>query len=217
MCEFLNSNLFQTIVLIVTAVITVWIFFYRKHKEKCNAVTVLMLQIKEIEHNIEYLLSEWGTNTTINETNMHYSTIVYEENQWTKYSHLIVGEVSQLAFEQIDNFFKVACRVREQQIYIKQKIHQAIDFKAMHYYNATYGKLNESQTLEDNQKRVEQVQQLYGNIKVLHYIQTEFALGLKKNLKQYHKLTDGMAYAELQKIKRPFIYTLLKPHLRKHY
>lgn len=217
MCTFLNSNFLQTTVLTVTGLITVWIFFYRKHKEKCNAVTILMLQIKEIEHNIEYLLSEWGTNTTINESNMHYSTIVYEENQWTKYSHLIVGEVSQLAFEQIDNFFKVANRVREQQIYIKQKIHQAIDFKAMHYYNATYGKLNESQTLEDNQKRVEQVQQLYGNIKVLHYIQTEFAFGLEKNLKQYHKLTDGIAYAELQKIKRPFICSLLKPNLRKHY
>lgn len=217
MCEFLNSNLFQTIVLIVTAVITVWIFFYRKHKEKCNAVTVLMLQIKEIEHNIEYLLSEWGTNTTINETNMHYSTIVYEENQWTKYSHLIVGEVSQLAFEQIDNFFKVACRVREQQIFIKQKIHQAIDFKAMHYYNATYGKLNECQIIEDNQNKVQQVQQLYGNIKVLPYIQVELALGLEKTLKQYHKLTDGMAYAELQKIKRPFICSLLKPNMRRFY
>ncbi len=33
------------------------------------------------------------------------------------------------------------------------------------------------------------------------YIQKELALGLEKTLKQYHKLTDGIAYTELVKLK----------------
>lgn len=33
------------------------------------------------------------------------------------------------------------------------------------------------------------------------YIQKELAIGLEKTLKQYHKLTDGIAYIELAKLK----------------
>ena len=58
---------------------------------------------------------------------MHYSTIIFEENQWNKYAHSIVGHISQEAFEKIDTFFKVAQRIREQQIYIKQKIQLSMD------------------------------------------------------------------------------------------
>lgn len=32
------------------------------------------------------------------------------------------------------------------------------------------------------------------------YIQEELAIGLEKTLKQYHKLTDGIAYVELSKL-----------------
>ena len=33
------------------------------------------------------------------------------------------------------------------------------------------------------------------------YIPKELALGLEKTLKQYHKLTDGIAYTELMRLK----------------
>ena len=33
------------------------------------------------------------------------------------------------------------------------------------------------------------------------YIQKELALGLEKTLKQYHKITDGIAYTELMRLK----------------
>ena len=56
--SFWNSNLFQTLVLIVTAGITLWIYFARRKANVRNAVTILMLQIRDIEKHIEYLLSE---------------------------------------------------------------------------------------------------------------------------------------------------------------
>ena len=56
--DFLNSNLFQTLVLIVTVVVTILIFRANKREKRKNAVTILMLQIREIEKNIEFLLSE---------------------------------------------------------------------------------------------------------------------------------------------------------------
>ena len=106
-CDFLDSNFFQTCILILTAGITWWIYRSRKKKELQNAVTILLLQIEDIEKNIEFLGSEGLVGGVIQEKAVHYSAVIYDENNWTKYSHLIVGRISQLAFENIDKFFKV--------------------------------------------------------------------------------------------------------------
>ena len=140
--SFWDSNLFQTIVLIVTIGTTVgialWQFHVHKQTELRNAVSILILQIKDIEKNIEYIFSEGLINGFIQEVPMHYSTIIFEENQWNKYAQSIVGHISQEAFEKIDTFFKVAQRIREQQIYIKQKIQLSMDNRVFYYYNTIY-------------------------------------------------------------------------------
>lgn len=132
---FWNSTFFQTCVLIVTVGVTIGIYFAQKKRELRNAVTILTLQIRDIETNIEYLLAEGLVDGHIQEKPLHYSTVIFEENNWNKSAHLIVGRISQLAFENIDNFFKVANRIREQQILIKNKLQQSMDYKGMYYYN----------------------------------------------------------------------------------
>ena len=143
--SFWESNLFQTLVLIVTIGATIgialWQFYAHKRKELRNAVSILLLQINDIEKNIEYILSEGLINGCIQEVPIHYSTIIFEENQWNKYAHSVVGHISQEAFEKIDTFFKVAQRIREQQIYIKQKIQLSTENKAYYYYRAVYNQL----------------------------------------------------------------------------
>ena len=77
--SFWDSNLFQTIVLIVTIGATVgialWQFHAHKQKELRNAVSILILQIKDIEKNIEYIFSEGLINGFIQEVPMHLSLI----------------------------------------------------------------------------------------------------------------------------------------------
>ena len=213
--SFWDSNLFQTLVLIVTAGITLWIYFARRKANVRNAVTILMLQIRDIEKNIEYLLSEGIVDGKIQEKPLHYSAIIYEDNNWTKYSHLVVGRISQLAFENIDMFFKVAQQIREQQILIKNKLQQSMEYKGMHYYQGTYqcinSLVNRYRSGQDTQKlkleceeEIDFVNSLYSSagINVPPYVQLELTFGLEKTLRKYHKLTDGTAYAELEKLKK---------------
>ena len=213
--SFWDSNLFQTLVLIVTAGITLWIYFARRKANVRNAVTILMLQIRDIEKNIEYLLSEGIVDGKIQEKPLHYSAIIYEDNNWTKYSHLVVGRISQLAFENIDMFFKVAQQIREQQILIKNKLQQSMEYKGMHYYQGTYQRINSLvdryKSGQDTQKlkleckeEIDFVNSLYSSagINVPPYVQLELTFGLEKTLRKYHKLTDGTAYAELEKLKK---------------
>ena len=200
--SFWDSNLFQTIVLIVTIGATVgialWQFHAYKQKELRNAVSILILQIKDIEKNIEYIFSEGLINGFIQEVPMHYSTIIFEENQWNKYAHSVVGHISQEAFEKIDTFFKVAQRIREQQIYIKQKIQLSTENKAFYYYSAIYNQIviNDQPT-----QSIQSIVDRFNEAIIPSYIQKELALGLQKTLKQYHKITDGIAYTELMRLK----------------
>lgn len=213
---FWNSTLFQTCVLIATAGITIWIYLAQKKRELRNAVTILTLQIRDIENNIEYLLAEGLVDGRIQEKPLHYSTVIFEENNWNKSAHLIVGRISQLAFENIDNFFKVANRIREQQLFIKNKIQQSMDYKGMYYYNGIYTRVNsildkaseQGADIQSQKARCQAeisfVHDLYGDslTNVPSFVQLELVFGLEKTLKQYHKLTDGTAYAELEKLKK---------------
>ena len=201
--SFWESNLFQTLVLIVTIGATIgialWQFYAHNRQELRNAVSILLLQINDIEKNIEYILSEGLINGCIQEVPIHYSTIIFEENQWNKYAHSVVGHISQEAFEKIDTFFKVAQRIREQQIYIKQKIQLSTENKAYYYYSAVYNQIViTGQPLQNIQSIVDR----FNESIVPSYIQKELALGLEKTLKQYHKLSDGIAYTELVKLKQ---------------
>lgn len=199
--SFWNSNLFQTLVLIATIGTTLgvalWQFRAHKRKELRNAVSILMLQIKDIEQNIEYIFTEGLIDGFIQEVPMHYSTIIFEENQWNKYAHSVVGYISQEAFEKIDVFFKVAQRIREQQIYIKQKIQSSMENKVFYYYNAVY---NQAVIADPPVREIQSIVDKFNVAIVPSYIQKELALGLGKTLKQYHNLTDGIAYVELKKL-----------------
>lgn len=210
-CDFLDSNFFQTCILILTAGITWWIYRSRKKKELQNAVTILLLQIEDIEKNIEFLDSEGLVGGVIQEKAVHYSAVIYDENNWTKYSHLIVGRISQLAFENIDKFFKVAQRIREQQLMIKDRLQQSMAYKGMYYYNGIYTRVNSMldkqesdirQNKELCQAEINFIKSLYSDsiTDVPSFIQLELVFGLEKCLKQYSKLTDGVAYAELRKL-----------------
>ena len=139
-----------------------------------------------------------------------------EENNWHKYAHLMVGKIPQLSFENIDTFFKVAQKIREQQIFIKNKLQQAMDYKGMYYYNGIYSRANNlldraaaengdlAKTKDICHQEITFIKSLYSDsvTNIPSFIQTELVIGLEKTLKQYNKLTDGTAYAELEKLKK---------------
>ena len=81
----------------------------------------------------------------------------------------------------------------------KQKIQLSTENKAYYYYSAVYNQIViTGQPLQNIQSIVDR----FNESIVPSYIQKELALGLEKTLKQYHKLSDGIAYTELVKLKQ---------------
>ena len=214
MLEFLDSNLFQNLILVLTILVTICIYYGRKRQNLSNAVAILSLQIRDIEDNIESLIAEGLIGEQLQERALHYSTIIYEENYWLKYNHLIAGRVDAQTYGVLDNFYNIAFKIREQQLMIKNKLLQSMDYKGMYYYNGIFSRVNgildkqqngaDSEKLLDNCKaEVSLIQSLYNHdiTNPPAFIQVELVRGLSKKLEQYHKITDGVAFSKLLKLK----------------
>lgn len=213
MTNLLSSNLFQNVILVVTVVVTICIYYGRKRQNLRNAVSILTLQIRDIEENIECLIAEGVIGDQLQERVLHYSTIIYEENYWLKYNHLIAGRVDAQTYGVLDNFYKIAFKIREQQMMIKNKLLQSMDYKGMYYYNGIYSRVNgilDKTDGVDNDKfldvckaEVSLIQNLYNHdiTNPPAFIQVELVRGLSKKLEQYHKIIDGVAFSRLLQLK----------------
>ena len=58
MVEFFDSNLFQNLILVLTVLVTIYIYYGWNRQNLSNAVAILSLQIRDIEDNIESLIAE---------------------------------------------------------------------------------------------------------------------------------------------------------------
>ena len=89
-----------------------------------------------------------------------------------------------------------------------------MDYKGMYYYNGIFSRVNgildkqqngaDSEKLLDNCKaEVSLIQSLYNHdiTNPPAFIQVELVRGLSKKLEQYHKITDGVAFSKLLKLK----------------
>ena len=218
MTDFLNSNFLQTLILCITVIVTLWIYFANRKQNIKTARNILSLQIKDIEANIEFLIAEGVINGILQEKPLHYSTIIYDDNYWVKYNHLIAGRVDSLTYEAIDNFYKIASKIKEQQLLIKNKLSQSMEYRTMYYYNGIFSRVNgildkpnsdmtAEQIVQNCRNEISTISSLYsdgqwGNLlNQPAYVQIEFVCGLTKMLDRYQKLTDGVAYRKLLKIK----------------
>ena len=213
MVEFLDSNLFQNLLLELTVLVTILIYNGRKRQNLSNAVSILSLQIRDIEENIEDLIAEGVIGDLLQERALHYSTIIYEENYWLKYNHLIAGRVDAQTYGVLDNFYKIAFKIREQQLMIKNKLLQSMDYKGMYYYNGIFSRVNgildkpdgagNDKLLDICKAEVSLIQNLYSHdiTNPPAFIQVELVRGLSKKLEQYNKITDGVAFSKLLQLK----------------
>ena len=213
MVEFLDSNLFQNLLLALTVLVTILIYNGRKRQNLSNAVSILSLQIRDVEENIEDLIAEGVIGDLLQERALHYSTIIYEENYWLKYNHLIAGRVDAQTYGVLDNFYKIAFKIREQQLMIKNKLLQSMDYKGMYYYNGIFSRVNgildkpdgagNDKLLDICKAEVSLIQNLYSHdiTNPPAFIQVELVRGLSKKLEQYNKITDGVAFSKLLQLK----------------
>lgn len=192
--NFFDSNFCQTIVLVLTIIGTFAIYFIKEWRSLKAATTILVLQIKNIERNIEYLKAHGIIGTAISETPLHYSVPIFEDNAWDKYKHLFAAKLSSSDFATIEQFYETAQAIKTTQTLIKKKIEESLAAKSANYYNAKYGRIiaftffNEvdSSKLFNDLQRFEQI---YNTVNIQTYMPIEFYNGLSQGLNSYVRLS----------------------------
>ena len=94
--DFFNSNLFQSLVILVTATFIFAVYFISKKNEKREAAIILLDEIRSAEKAID----EIRRNRIISELN-----VIMPANSWVKYKHLFAKELSQDEFALITQFY----------------------------------------------------------------------------------------------------------------
>lgn len=182
MIEFLNSNFFQTIILVITILVTLFIY---------------------------HLKAEGISGEAINEQQLHYSIPILKKMH--AISLCFTFDASRLSpsdFAKIEQFYEVAQAVRIQQLQIKQKIQENIFAKTDHYYQQQFDRLNacvidgrsDRETL--CQTDMNYALTLYNSpmFNVMTFIHKELGSGLIKALNRYQQLTDTTVFERLSKI-----------------
>lgn len=197
---FINSTFFQTIILVATLLLTYWLYKRKVNDTLKSATTILILQIKSIECNIEYLKSQGITGTAINEQTLHYSVTIFEDNAWEKYKHLLVSQLNNFDYAAIEHFYEVAQTIKIQQTLIKKNINENLHSKANLYYAGEYGRINMS-IFNKNDKEEEtlmcdlnKLRSLYNSINVQTHIPIEFYNGLSRGINSYNRLTGTTTF-----------------------
>lgn len=199
---FMNSTFFQTIVLAATLWLTYWLYRQKVNNSIKSATIILILQIKSIERNIEYLKSQGITGTAINEQSMHYSVPIFEDNAWEKYKHLLVSKLSNFDYATIEHFYEVAQTIKSQQVLIKEYINENLHYKAISYYNGEYGRINMSIFNQNDTENtlmydLNKLRSLYNSINIQTHIPVEFYNGLSRGLNSYNRLTGTTTFDKI--------------------
>ncbi len=200
---FFNSTFFQTCILIGTLFLT-WYLYNKKVRESLkSATTILVLQIKNIERNIEYLKANAIIGTAINETTLHYSIPIFEDNAWEKYKHLYATKLSSSDFSAIEKFYETALAIKTTQIFIKRKIEESFYAKTNCYYNMEYTRLNMSIMFNEVDKArlfndIDRIRSIYSAVNIQTYMPAEFFNGLSQGLNSYFRLSGTTTMGNLR-------------------
>lgn len=118
--RFLDSNLFQTIILLLTGLIGIYVYFLGKRVEKKNAAQIILMELRNAEKTIQ----------NIKAANVIAATeSIMATNSWSKYNHLFVDVLDQDELDLINRFYSQAEFAEEQRKRILNVIPLAIEEK----------------------------------------------------------------------------------------
>lgn len=120
--DFLDSNFFQTIVLIVTVGATFVLYRIQKWTERKEAAQIIVMQIDSINKKTEFLLRILGTDvvSSFNSEAFWKTENVIDDSEWEKYRHLFVKKLNYNEIIALNNFYDYTVSIKNQQSEIKK-------------------------------------------------------------------------------------------------
>ncbi len=119
-CSFLDSNFFQTFILVITALLTWCIFNKQNLQRKKDAATIIYLQINDIKDKIKLAYECVGESPKFSITNVLKINTVISNNSWEKYRQLLIDVLENNDIKVLNEYYDLATTI-DMQISILRK------------------------------------------------------------------------------------------------
>lgn len=197
----------NNIILILTLLLTFFIWLNDKRNKEKSYAQIILLQIKNIESIVQEIKIDGLTNGILSESLFLELPILFEKDYWEEYSHFLIKDLGKDNYEKINNFYQCCSKIKNYQIEVKNKLREALYWRGYHFYNAKYqNDFNVFSTDENIKKNELRLNILEKTAISQTYIPNEFPRQLTNLLVEYSPITDTTAYTKLQKISNRFTF-----------
>lgn len=201
--EFLKSSSFGNIVLVLTIIVTLFIWHNDKRQKIKNYAQLLLLQIRNIENGITEIKTNGLDREFLNESTFLSIPILFDKNYWEEYSHLLLNKLGVTDYEVISNFYEKSSRIKENQIEIKNKMKEFLYWRGYHIYNSKYSiGLNPNVDLMKINQVIDEIKARETVLGFSMYIPGEYPKQILKLLETYKPLRGTVAYSKLEELSK---------------
>ncbi len=121
--DYLGKDYSQTIILIVTVIATVLIYFFQKWAERRNAARSIIIQIDIMDGRVELLSRCINYDATTFDGNKFWqSEDITEDYEWNRYRQLFVKKLNYNEIVAINQYFDNLALIARQQKEVKRMI-----------------------------------------------------------------------------------------------
>lgn len=115
--DFFNSNLFQTLVMIIVGFIAYWIYICQKRDDLKRAAAIVKLEIDNIEEALE------SFRLTVVAEDIYKTAPLYQTLEWFKVRNLFVGKLDIEYFNAINKFYNMVIVCEDARNRMKEAVH----------------------------------------------------------------------------------------------
>lgn len=212
----MNTELFNLLsiiingLLLITGFFAIIVYWLQERKKKIEAASLIVAQINEIQDAAKEIAS-YILNGKLNETAFYEMLPIINDNLWEKYKHYFVKKMDARSYSSINEFYKYAQEMQEQQSLMKnmqknffmltQNIVANVQSQSISS-NLLQQSYNESVFLTTLLKQKNDLTSIFNNNILLCYTPAQIRLSLEKILSKYSLLevTGSNGYKMLYKI-----------------
>lgn len=145
--DLLSLDNIKTAILVISLLFTFWTYKASKWVILRNAAALVTLQSKKIEKSIEVINDHYvykgKTNNNIDWDKIADMDNIFEEDYWEQYRHLFIFYLGENDFNQLENFFSNARKLKIYQSKVREFIFSRADYQVKVYYEVGYRKIFE--------------------------------------------------------------------------
>lgn len=147
--EILGSDWLDTIILIITVLVTIAIYLFQKRNECRNAARIIVMQIEAINQNVDKLIGTLGLDVNNMDIDKFWqSNKIIEKNEWEHYRYLFAKKLKYNEMYAINIYYSNVISVYMQQEQIKHIIAEASKKIALDETKSNPPKSNETKLNE---------------------------------------------------------------------